>query len=39
MEQLILIFLALLLLFFLLGWAGGMGESISALFHKLVEFF
>ncbi len=39
MEQLILIFLALLLLFFLLGWAGGMGDSVSALLHKLLEFF
>ncbi len=39
MEQLILIFLALLLLFFLLAWAGALGDDLSTLLKNLLEFF
>lgn len=39
MEQLILIVLALVLLFFILAWSGALGKDLGDLFNKLVDWF
>lgn len=39
MEQLILIVLALVLLFFILAWSGTLGKELGDLFNKLVDWF
>ncbi len=39
MWQLVLIILALLLLFFVLGWYAGLGETLTGLFDKMGALF
>lgn len=39
MEQLILIVLALVLLFFILAWSGALGKDIGDLYTKFLDWF
>jgi len=39
MWQLVLIILALLLLFLVIGWYGGLGETLGGLFDKMGALF
>ncbi|MDO8656071.1 MAG: hypothetical protein Q7K45_02430 [Nanoarchaeota archaeon] len=38
MEQLILIVLALVLLFFILAWSGALGKDIGDLYNKFLDW-